>query len=624
MNRGRHLHSAVHRQGILGGFVSSVRAKFGQGGAHSWRPKHVRTEEGRIRRFRSPIVLFVCAFVFASGSAAFAYTTIRGSGTGQAQAVALKPPGAGNASNPTTTSLSLSWAASPNVPSGGGYLVLRSTSSGGPYSKISSGTCQQSTTVVSEATSCTDTGLTLGTTYYYEVEAAFYDISTLWVSTPDSQFSGSTGQGGQGGQGGQAGQAGQAPSITSTDKTTFVAGSPGTFTVTTSGFSAPALTDTGFSGCTASILPHTVSFVDDHDGTATLAGTPPATSSGTYTVCIKAADDTNTATQSFTLTVLPASAITKSAPAITSANSASFFAGSAGSFQATATGSPAPTFSNTAFSGCTPSTLPTGVTLSSNGLLSGTPGAGAAGTFTLCINAANGVSPNGTQRFTLTIESETLVIGSTAVSGAASSTPDLGPITVRRQTGSGIPITTGGALLVNLTSSPASGATFGTTQFASAPASVTIPSGQSTATFWYGLTTTGRPTITVSATNYGSGTQVETITAAPAGLGITLATGSTGSPLISCGSPSASYTCNVTGVGTAGRVAFSVTFWSSSKGPVVYSATQPSTISETGHGSGSVTINANASGSSPGALTASLGASTLSFGPYTLTINVTS
>ena len=38
-----------------------------------------------------------------------------------------------------------------------------------------------------------------------------------------------------------------------------------------------------------------------------------------------------------------------------------------------ASGSPAPTFSNTAFTGCTPSTLPSLVTFSDAGVLSGTP-----------------------------------------------------------------------------------------------------------------------------------------------------------------------------------------------------------------------------------------------------------
>jgi hypothetical protein len=101
-----------------------------------------------------------------------------------------------------------------------------------------------------------------------------------------------------------------------------------------------------------------------------------------------------------------------------------------------------------------------------------------------------------------------------------------------------------------------------------------------------------------------------------------LATGSTGSPVVSCGPPGATSTCSVTGVGVAGRVAFSVTFWNAGKSPVVYSATQASTVNETGQSTGSVTIGAGASGSSPGGLTASLGTSKLTFGPYTLTVTV--
>jgi hypothetical protein len=265
------------------------------------------------------------------------------------------------------------------------------------------------------------------------------------------------------------------------------------------------------------------------------------------------------------------------------------------------------------------------VTFSGNGLLSGTPGADTVGTYTVCVNAANGVGPDATQKFTLSIDTESLVIISEAVSGATSSTPNLGPITVRRQAGSGTPITSGGALTVDLTSNPPSGATFGATQFTSAPVtSVTIPSGQSAATFWYGLTTPGRPTITVSASGYVSGIQQETITTAPAGLGLALATGTTGNPVISCGPPAASDTCNVTGVGTSGIAVFSVTFWNSGRNPVVYSATQASTIDETGQGTGSVTINANTAGSNPNGLTASPGTSTLTFGPYTLTIVVSS
>jgi hypothetical protein len=151
-----------------------------------------------------------------------------------------------------------------------------------------------------------------------------------------------------------------------------------------------------------------------------------------------------------------------------------------------------------AFPGCSPSTLPSGITFSSNGLLSGIPGADAAGTYIVCINSTNGISPDDTQRFTLTIGAETLVFTSPPVSGATSVVPNLGRITVRRQSGSGVPITSGGALMVNLTINP--GATFGATQFAwAAVTSVTIPSGQSAAAFWYGSTAIGTLTIGVAA-----------------------------------------------------------------------------------------------------------------------------
>ncbi len=111
------------------------------------------------------------------------------------------------------------------------------------------------------------------------------------------------------------------------------------------------------------------------------------------------------------------------------------------------------------------------------------------------------------------------------------------------------------------------------------------------------------------------------------GLGI-VKTGGTGTPVVSCGTPSASYTCNVTGTGMAGNVVFTVTFVNSSGTATVYS-TQSSTITESGNNTGSVTINGGASSSSPSTLTAShtgssTKTSTLTFGSFTLTINVSS
>ena len=50
--------------------------------------------------------------------------------------------------------------------------------------------------------------------------------------------------------------------------------------------------------------------------------------------------------------------------------------------------------------------LPPGVSLNATtGVLSGTPGAGTAGTYPLTITATNGVNPDATQSFTLTVGS---------------------------------------------------------------------------------------------------------------------------------------------------------------------------------------------------------------------------
>ena len=96
------------------------------------------------------------------------------------------------------------------------------------------------------------------------------------------------------------------------------------------------------------------------------------------------------------------------APAITSASSTIFIAGSAGSFTVADTGTPTPTLSESG-------TLPAGVTFNaSNGVLSGT--ATVAGTYSLTFTASNGVLPNATQNFTLTVAPGAVNAGKSAVS----------------------------------------------------------------------------------------------------------------------------------------------------------------------------------------------------------------
>jgi predicted outer membrane repeat protein len=96
----------------------------------------------------------------------------------------------------------------------------------------------------------------------------------------------------------------------------------------------------------------------------------------------------------------PLSVATGQAPAITSANSASFEVGQTVSFTVTTTGSPTPSLT-------VAGALPTGLTFVDNGngtgTLSGTVAAGTVTTYNITFTAQNGVTPNAIQNFTLTI-----------------------------------------------------------------------------------------------------------------------------------------------------------------------------------------------------------------------------
>ncbi|HEY5435965.1 MAG TPA: putative Ig domain-containing protein [Candidatus Limnocylindrales bacterium] len=180
-----------------------------------------------------------------------------------------------------------------------------------------------------------------------------------------------------------------APVITSLNNATFTVGNTGTsFTVTSTGFPTPVISETG-------ALPGGVTFTANANGTATLAGTPASGTGGTYPITFTATNGVGpNATQSFTLTV-------NQAPAITSGASATFTVGSAGSFTVTSTGFPV---SSLVQGGAT---LPSTVTFTDNGngtgTLQGTPVAGTAGTYSLTFTAHNGVGSDAVQTFTLTV-----------------------------------------------------------------------------------------------------------------------------------------------------------------------------------------------------------------------------
>lgn len=179
----------------------------------------------------------------------------------------------------------------------------------------------------------------------------------------------------------------QPPALTSAASTTAVVGHASSFTVTTTGYPAPAIAESG-------ALPSGLTFHDNGDGTATLGGTPAAGSAGTYPLTLTASNVAGpSATQSFTLTV-------DEAPAFTSATTATFTRGVAGSFAITTSGTPG--VSSILESG----TLPAGLTFSSTGSgasISGTP-TGAAGSYPVTLTASNGVSPDAVQNLTIVVD----------------------------------------------------------------------------------------------------------------------------------------------------------------------------------------------------------------------------
>ena len=163
--------------------------------------------------------------------------------------------------------------------------------------------------------------------------------------------------------------------FTSAASATSIVGAPFTFTVTTTGAPTPTLTETG-------ALPNGITFTDNGNGTATIAGTSTAGTGGSYPITITANNQVGTpATQTFTLT-------NAEAPTITSGTTATFTTGVAGTYAITTTGFPAPTLTLSA------GTLPTGLTFTDNGngtgSIAGTPATtDTAGPYPVSISATN-------------------------------------------------------------------------------------------------------------------------------------------------------------------------------------------------------------------------------------------
>jgi len=117
----------------------------------------------------------------------------------------------------------------------------------------------------------------------------------------------------------------------------------------------------------------------------------------------------------------------------------------------------------------------------------------------------------------------TFAITSAPVTGPASATATLGPITVQRQDLYGNPVSApAGGTEVTIASDSSGTSVFATTLAGTSVTSILIPSGKSSATFYYGDSAPGSPVITTSGL-LTSATQKETILAAPIPTTITAA-----------------------------------------------------------------------------------------------------
>ena len=240
-----------------------------------------------------------------------------------------------------------------------GYLIFRGTTPGG----------EEATPLASSpSASYVNTSAVPGITYYYTVEA----VNAGGDGPASSEAS--------------AASSCDSPFINSASSTTAVAGTPFNMTVTTCSPAVPIIK--------GSHLPKGLALVNNHDGTATISGTPATKDSGTYTATITATVKREPiARQSLVITV-------NDAPVFTSKAKHTVHTGVSFSYPITTRyGYPTPTI--TASSG-----LPGWARLTDHGngtaTLAGTPETGAERIYAITITADNGIGPAVNQTFVLT------------------------------------------------------------------------------------------------------------------------------------------------------------------------------------------------------------------------------
>lgn len=171
----------------------------------------------------------------------------------------------------------------------------------------------------------------------------------------------------------------EAPWISPLSTSTFTAGSPASAAFTLTGHPAPTVT------VIEGALPAGLQLAPN----GVLSGTPTAAAAGTHSVTVRASNVLGSADRAVTLEVTLA-------PSITSDDEVTLRVGEASAFTVTASGHPAATFSVIG-------SLPSGVALSADGGLRGTPAGGSGGEYDVQFRAANSAGSTG-QPVTVRVE----------------------------------------------------------------------------------------------------------------------------------------------------------------------------------------------------------------------------
>ncbi|HEV2344102.1 MAG TPA: putative Ig domain-containing protein [Actinocrinis sp.] len=341
-----------------------------------------------------------------------------------------------------------------------------------------------------------------------------------------------------------------APAILSQNSAISNVGTAFSATITATGEPAPAIAESG-------ALPAGLTFTDDGNGTATLAGTPAAGTGGSYPITISASSSAGTTTQAFTLT-------NTQAPTITSPGTATFYTGQTGTYSLTTTGFPAPSLTESGG-------LPAGLAFTDNGngtgSISGITTA-AAGTYPVSISATNSSGSTATLNLTITV---------TASTAPAFTDPASAYFTLNAAGGYAITTTGAPSARLSLTSGTLpTGLTF-------------VDNGNGTGTLAGTATTTGTATLVFTAANP-AGTATQTFTLY---VGSPPAFTNASSASFTSGAAS-SFTITTTGypapwIGYTGSLPPGITFTNNGNGTATLSGTPTSA------GTYSITLDADSS-----------------------------